>query len=828
MKSKLIPLFTAAALTAPATAQTQNYFGTSGTLNGNVWSTNPAGPYTSALVTTGGAIINFDNAATFTGASITVAGINATANATGTAGGTISNFNNGVIPISVASGVTLNFGGQAFTSSATAGYIKNGDGTLVMAGNTYGGGFTLNAGTIAVAGVNAMGSAAGNTLTINGGTIRSNSTTARDLSGRYSGGITIGGDFALGDSTNTGTLTFSDAINLGAASRTIQVDSAALFGGIISGSTGVGITKTGAGSLTIGASTANAMTGDIVVKDGRLNLANHAGAAGTGAITLGDTTGSAAATLSVNNSIIPTNALTIASGSSGVKTLTTGNVGSPGYNGAITLNDNLTVAMLNTGTANTNFTFAGSGTINLNANTLNLSLAQGTTGNTNTATITLNKPVVGSGGIVISGSGVSTGARTVALSGTNTYTGGTSVGGTGTSRPLVVSVSGDQSAASGGWNIDVNNETSGVSTTVNFAAGSTVGVASGKAITLGGTAGHFSARTLNAAGTVTNDGGLLVRRSSTVNVTGTWTQNGSATLATQGGGAATLNIGSGGAFTYTSGSNFAINTSTSADTFTNLSVTGGTLTTGRAFRNNSSTTATNNFAQINLDDGGTLKLSANIADLLTTAGGNIRMRLGETGTGGVIDTNGFDTTIDKEITDITGQAGKLTKQGDGTLTLDGNNTYTGATTVSAGTLLVNGSLGTTAVTVAAGATIGGTGSLGGSLAFGGTSLLEVVDLSEPLAVAGPITFGSGFGIANLLGIDWDLVALGSHTLISTSQEFGATDLANFGFDNRVAVGSSDREAYFTSGSLAVVVVPEPAAALLGSLGLLALLRRRRG
>ena len=79
-----------------------------------------------------------------------------------------------------------------------------------MAGNTYGGGFTLNAGTMIVRGVNAMGSAGTNTLAINGGILASNAN--RDLSGKYAGGITIGGDFQIGDVTglalSTANLTF--------------------------------------------------------------------------------------------------------------------------------------------------------------------------------------------------------------------------------------------------------------------------------------------------------------------------------------------------------------------------------------------------------------------------------------------------------------------------------------------------------------------------------------------------------------------------------------------------------------------------------------------
>ena len=271
MKIKSYTLIASAIFVSSLHAQVQNYFGTSGTLSGNVWSTIPAGPYTSALASdAGGSVINFGNTATFTGATINVAGINATANATATAiGGTITNQGNGVIPIDVATGFTLDFAAQQITTSGTAGYIKNGGGTLAMAGGTYGGGFTLNAGTIAVGGVNAMGD--GGTLTINGGTIRSNSTAARDLSGKYDTGIVVAADFTLGDTVSFGALTFSNDLTLGAATRTITARSTGIFSGIISASPGVGLIKEGEGAIVL-AGTANTYDGPTNINAGTLSF----------------------------------------------------------------------------------------------------------------------------------------------------------------------------------------------------------------------------------------------------------------------------------------------------------------------------------------------------------------------------------------------------------------------------------------------------------------------------------------------------------------------------------------------------------------------------
>jgi len=182
----------------------------------------------------------------------------------------------------------------------------------------------------------------------------------------------------------------------------------------------------------------------------------------------------------------------------------------------------------------------------------------------------------------------------------------------------------------------------------------------------------------------------------------------------------------------------------------------------------------------------------------------------------------------------------------GPVTYSGNSTVSGATIsftsdgsgtrqailpgslTGTGTLLVNGSLGDSAVTVDPLAAIGGSGPLGGDLSFASNSFLRVVDFTNPLAVAGTVTFGSGFGIANLLGINWDDLDLNTpYTVISTTQTFGAGDIANFGIASAVAVGDTGRQAFFTDGSLAVVVIPEPAAEQLGCLGMLLLLRRHR-
>jgi autotransporter-associated beta strand protein len=156
-------------------------------------------------------------------------------------------------------------------STNSTSVVKNGSGVLTITGGGtaaptssnqgwYRGGTTLNAGTLNVNNAYALG---GGGLTITGGTLGNTSGTAITLLTNNT--QTWSGDFGFAGTSNLNLGT--GAVSLGSATRTVTVSANTLtVGGGISGSGG--LTKTGAGTLTLSAS--NSYSGTTTVNQGTL------------------------------------------------------------------------------------------------------------------------------------------------------------------------------------------------------------------------------------------------------------------------------------------------------------------------------------------------------------------------------------------------------------------------------------------------------------------------------------------------------------------------------------------------------------------------------
>lgn len=195
----------------------------------------------------------------------------------------------------------------------------------------------------------------------------------------------------------------------------------------------------------------------------------------------------------------------------------------------------------------------------------------------------------------------------------------------------------------------------------------------------------------------------------------------------------------------------------------------------------------------------------------------------------------------------------LNKTGSGTWTLSNNgNSYNGTTTVTSGTLVINGNISTSVTTVKSTGTLAGSGIVGGVIVESGATLAPGTSPGT-LTFSGDLTLGlnsiSDFEINSFTSGNYDLAAaqaLGSQTVnfnggilnllfqsgFNTSGSvkiFDFDSYAGSGFNTINVTGlASGYTATFDSSTGSVTVIPEPNAAMLfGSLGMLALRRRRK-
>lgn len=217
---------------------------------------------------------------------------------------------------------------------------------------------------------------------------------------------------------------------------------------------------------------------------------------------------------------------------------------------------------------------------------------------------------------------------------------------------------------------------------------------------------------------------------------------------------------------------------------------------------------------------------------------------------------------------IAGSGKTVTMNASGaTLTLTGTNSYDGATTVTNGKLVVNGNSSTSSLTtVASGATLGGSGTVGALIVSTG-GFVTPGNSPGILTVNGNYTQAGQYTAeiaGTTAGTSYDQIAVtgtvdvtgGSLATAFSSGSYTSGDLlfiltndgadavtgsyagyaqgavvANFGgFNWQISYIADSTGNTFTGGNdiaLSATTVPEPRAALLGGLGLLALLRRRR-
>ncbi|MCA6421885.1 MAG: BspA family leucine-rich repeat surface protein, partial [Flavobacterium sp.] len=583
--------------------------------------------------------------------------------------GTITSSAVGAVTLTNGGTTTTTFSGVIQNGSGTVSLTKSGTGTLTLSGvNTYSGGTTLSTGTLNINNASAIGTG---TFIISGGTIDNTSAGAITLTTNnpqsWNGNFTFTGTQPLNMGTAAVTLSATRIVTVTASTLTV--------GGVISG-TSFGLTKAGAGTLTLTGT--NTYTGVTTISAGTLSVASI-GNGGT-ASNLGQATSTSAnlvlngGTLSytgadastdrgmtlnnvAGNTIFTSNTLTI----SGVITGT----------GSITKTGTGTLTFTGTNT------YTGSTTISAGTLSIGNGGSTGAIANTNianNAALVFNSTSDQTCSGVISGTGTLTklGTGTLSFTGTNTYTGITTISagtlsiGNGGSTGAIANTNIANNAAlvfNSTSNQTCSGVISGTGTLTKLGTGilaltgtnTYTGITTISAGTL--SLGNNST-TGNIITNVTNNGTLVFNRSNAYTYSGIISGSGSVTQS----GSGTLTLSGNNTYlgitTIINGCTLSINADNrlgaapSSPTAGAIVIDGGTLLTTATFT-------------LNANRGITL------SSTITTSTFNVS-------TGTTLTYGGI----------ITG-AGSLGKSGLGTLVLSGANTYSGATNISAGTLVGN-------------------------------------------------------------------------------------------------------------------------------------------
>ena len=671
------------------------------------------------LIKKGAGTLILGAANTYTGGTVINAGTVAISNGSSFGSNTVTFGSNGTTVAALASmqvtnnyaltgNGTMDVGANILTNSGVisgAGSLtKAGAGTMVLgAANTYTGGTTINAGTVAISNGSAFG--------LNTVTFASNDTTVAAL--------------ASMQVTNNYALTGNGTMDVGANILTNS--------GVISGAGS--LTKAGAGTMVLGA--ANTYTGGTTINAGTVAISNGSAfgsySFGSYRVTFASNgaTVAALASVQVNNnwSLIGNGTMDV-----GANIILTNSGEIEGGPGRLTKSGAGTLILTAENYART---------MTINEGTLQIGNG-GTTGSlnwsnfpsmVNNASLIFNRSGSLTQMIAISGPGSLTkaGAGTLILSGTNTYTGGTTVnGGTlGLSGANTLADAGTVTVTGAG-SVLTNNFSSQFNVGNSGSGGQLVVSNGGTVRTLGAVIGRNSTASNNKA-TVTgsnslwinyynlyvgNSGSgnsLVISNGGTVSDEGTAGQffigaNGSSSnnsVLVTGAGSLWTNrselyvgsSGSGNSLVISNGGTVAVSSSYIGSSSINNSVlvsgagslwtNSSTLSVGRGNTNNALT----------VSDGGTLAASA--ISIAANAGSSGTLNIGRLGTNdaagtitaptiafgsgtGVINFNQSNSTTLSAV--ISGN-GTVNQLGTGTTTLSGANTYTRGTVVSAGSLV---------------------------------------------------------------------------------------------------------------------------------------------